>query len=121
MVSVVWHDGEFLRRRSKRNAPYARTVHFLPSREDWKLSLVIYDGVVFCKKTLQSASQMDLRPIRVWWKEGTTLPAREKSGGKLGITKSAETLDWCGWTLVVPTVIVGAVGSKFIVGAFFEK
>ena len=41
--------------------------------------------------------------------------------GKLGIPKSAEPLDWCGWPLAVPTVIVGAVGSKLIVGAFFEK
>ena len=40
---------------------------------------------------------------------------------KLGITKSAEPLDWCGWPLAVPTVIVGAVGSKLIVGVFFEK
>ena len=50
-----------------------------------------------------------------------TLPDRGKSVGKLGIPKSAEPLDWCGWPLAVPTVIVGAVGSKLIVGAFFEK
>ena len=41
--------------------------------------------------------------------------------GKLVIPKSAEPLDWCGWMLADPTVIVGAVGSKLIVGAFFEK
>ena len=50
-----------------------------------------------------------------------TLPDQGKSVGKLGILKLAEPLDWCGWPLVVPTVIVGAVGSKWIVGAFFEK
>ena len=50
-----------------------------------------------------------------------TLPARGKSVGKLGITKSAETLDWCGWPLAVPAVILGAVGSKLIVGTVFEK
>ena len=41
--------------------------------------------------------------------------------GKLGIPKSTEPLDWCGWPLAVPTVIIGAVWSKLIVGAFFEK
>ena len=30
-------------------------------------------------------------------------------------------LDWCGWPLAVPKVILDAVGSKWIVGAFFEK
>ena len=50
-----------------------------------------------------------------------TLPARGKSVGKLGIPKSAEPLDCCGWLLAVPMVIVGAVGSKLIVGAFVEK
>ena len=48
-------------------------------------------------------------------------PARGKSVGKLGMTKSAEPLYWCGWPLAVPTVIVGAVGSKFIVGAFLRS
>ena len=50
-----------------------------------------------------------------------TLPAREKSVSKLGITKSAEPLDWGGWPLAVPTVIVGAVGSKLIFGSFFDN
>ena len=40
---------------------------------------------------------------------------------KLGIPKSEEPLDWCGWSLAVLTVILGAFGSKLIVGAFFEK
>ena len=68
-----------------------------------------------------SASQMITRSIRVWWKEVMILPAQGKSGGKLGIPKSAEPIYWCGWPLAVPTVIVGAVGSKLIVGVFFEK
>ena len=50
-----------------------------------------------------------------------TLPYLGESVGKLGIPKSAEPLDWCGWPLAVPTAIVGAVGSKFIVGAYFEN
>ena len=41
--------------------------------------------------------------------------------GRLGIPKLEAPLDWCGWLLAVPTVILGAVGSKLIVGAFFEK
>ena len=64
---------------------------------------------------------MGPRPIRVWRKEGTTLLAWGKLGGRLGIPKSAEPLDWCGLPLAVPKVIVGAVGSKLIVGTFFEK
>ena len=48
-----------------------------------------------------------------------TLPDRGKFVSKLGIPKSYEPLDWCSWPLAVPTVIVGAVGSKLIVGAFF--
>ena len=64
---------------------------------------------------------MGMRPIRVWWKEGMNFSARGKSGGKLGTTKYVDTLDCCGWPLAVPTVIVGAVGSKLIVGAFFEN
>ena len=75
----------------------------------------------FVKITLQSVSQMGPRPIRVWWKEGMTLPARGKLGGRLAIPKSADPLHWCGWSLAVSTVIVRAVGSKLIVGAFFEK
>ena len=34
------------------------------------------------KITLQSASNMGPRPMRVWWKEGMTLSARGKSGGR---------------------------------------
>ena len=49
------------------------------------------------------------------------LTDRGKLVGKLGIPNSAEPLDWCGWQLAVPTVIVGVIGSKLIVGAFFEK
>ena len=41
--------------------------------------------------------------------------------GKLGIPKSDEPLDWCGWPLAVPMVIISAVGSKLIVGPFFYK
>ena len=73
------------------------------------------------KITLQSASHMGPRPMGVWWKEGTTLQDQEKSGGSLGRLKSAAPLDWCGCPLAVPTVILGAVGSKLIVGEFFEK
>ena len=50
-----------------------------------------------------------------------TLPSQGKSRGRLGIPTSAAPLDWCGWPLAVPTVILGAVGSKLIVGAFLEK
>ena len=50
-----------------------------------------------------------------------TFPDWGKSGGRLEIPKAEAPLDWCGWTLAVPTLILGAVGSKFIVGAFFEK
>ena len=49
------------------------------------------------------------------------LPDRWNSVGNLGTPNSAEPLDWCGWPLAVPTVIVCAFGSKLIVGAFFEK
>ena len=73
------------------------------------------------KITLQSASHMCVRPMRVWWKKGVTLPAQGKSRGRLGRPKLAARLDWCGWPLAVPTVILGVVGSKLIVGAFFEK
>ena len=83
----------------------------------WSYMMTLF----FVKITLQSKSQMGPRLIRVWWKEGMTFPARGKSGGELVITKSAEPLDWCGWSLAFPTVIVCAVGSKLIVGAFFEK
>ena len=75
----------------------------------------------FVKITLQSASHMGPRPMRVWWKEGMTLPAQGKSGGRLGITKSAAPLYWWFLPLTVPMVILGAVGSKLIVGAFIEK
>ena len=50
-----------------------------------------------------------------------TLPDRGESGGRLVILKSEAPLDWCGWPLAVPTAILGAVGSKLIFGAFFEK
>ena len=50
-----------------------------------------------------------------------TLPDRGKPVGKLVIPKSDEPIDWCGWPLAVPMVIVGAVGSKLIIAAFFEK
>ena len=59
--------------------------------------------------------------MRVWWKDGITLPARGEFRGRLGIPELVSPLDWCGWPLAVPTVIVGAVGSKLIVGEFFEK
>ena len=75
----------------------------------------------FFKVTLHSASHMGLSHMIVWWKDGITLPARGKSGGSLGRPKSAAPLDWFGWPLAVPTVILGAVGSKLIVGACFEK
>ena len=83
--------------------------------------MVIYDEVFLVKITLQSASHVGPRPMRVWWKEGMTFPAWGKSGGRLGRTKSVEPLDWCGCLLAKPTVILGAVGSKLIVGAFFDK
>ena len=50
-----------------------------------------------------------------------TLPDGWKSAVKLVIPKSAAPLDRWGWPLAVPTVIVGVVGSKLIIGAFFEK
>ena len=49
MVGIFWHDGEISRSRGKRDAPEARTVLFLPSREDRRLALVIYYDVVFGK------------------------------------------------------------------------
>ena len=49
------------------------------------------------------------------------LPDRGKFGGGLGRNKSEEPLDWCGWPLAVPTVILGVFGSKLIVGAFYEN
>ena len=81
----------------------------------WSYMMTLF----FVKITLQSALQMGPWPIRVWWKEGMTLQARGNSGGKLGIPKSDKQLYWSGWLLAVPKVIVGAVGSKLIVGAFF--
>ena len=83
----------------------------------WSYMMTLF----FVKITLQSALQMVQRPIRVWWKEEVNFTAQGKSVGNLGITKSYEPIDWCGWPLTVPTVIIGAVGSKLIVGAFFEK
>ena len=50
-----------------------------------------------------------------------TLLDRWKSLGKLGIPKSDDPLDWCGWPLAVPTVNVGSVRSNFIVGAFLRS
>ena len=70
------------------------------------------------KVTLQLASHMRPRPMIVWWKNGITLPAWGELGGRLGRPKSATPLNWCSWPLAVPTVIFGAVGSKFIVGVF---
>ena len=75
----------------------------------------------FVKVTLQLALHMGPRHMRVWRKEGMSLPAQGKSGGMLGRPKSAAPLNWRGLPLAVPTVILGAVGSKLIVGAFFEK
>ena len=83
----------------------------------WSYMMTLF----FVKITLQSTSHMGPRPMRVWWKEGMTLPAWGKSGGGLGIPKSAAPLDWCGWPIAVPTVIVGAVGSKLIFGSFFDN
>ena len=73
------------------------------------------------KITLQLASHMGPKPMRVWQKEVTTLSARGKSRGRLGRPKLAAPLDWCGWSLAVPTVILGAVGSKLIVDVFFLR
>ena len=50
-----------------------------------------------------------------------TFPDWGKLVVNLGIPKLAKPLDWCGWPLAVPAVIVGAVGSKLIIGAFFEN
>ena len=49
MVSIVWYDRELSQRRSKHDAPEARTVSLLPSHEDRRLALVIYCDVVFGK------------------------------------------------------------------------
>ena len=73
------------------------------------------------KVTLKLASHMGPSTMRVWWKEGMTLPAQGKFGGRLERPKLAAPLNWCGWPLAVPTVTLGAVGSKLIFGAFFEK
>ena len=49
MVRIFCHDRELSRRRSKRDAPEARTVLFSPFWEDRRLTLVIYYDVVFVK------------------------------------------------------------------------
>ena len=72
----------------------------------WSYMMMLF----LLKITLKSASYMGPRPMRVWRKEGITLPAQGKSGVRLGRPKSAEPLYWCGWPLAVPTVILGAVG-----------
>ena len=83
----------------------------------WSYMMTLF----FLKIILQLTSHMGPRPMRVLWKEGTILLDRGKYGGRLVIPKSAAPLDRCGWPLPVPMVILGAVGSKFIVGAFLEK
>ena len=74
----------------------------------------------FVKVTLHLASQMGARRMRIGWKDGTTLPAQGKYGGRLGRPKSVAPLDWCGWPLAAPTVILGAVGSNLIVGKKYK-
>ena len=100
-----------------RHAPFISRHTVRIGASFWSYMMTLF----FVKITFQSASQMGPRPIRVWWKDGMTLPDRGKSWGKLGIPNSAEPLDGCSWPLEVPMVIVGAFGSKLIVGAFFEK
>ena len=75
----------------------------------------------FVKVTLHSSSHMRARPMRVCWKNGINLTDRGKSGDRFGRHKSEAPLNWCGWPLAVPTVILGAVGSNLIFGACFEK
>ena len=53
-------------------------------------------------------------PIKVCWKEGMNVH-------HWGITNLDAPLDRCSWPLAFTTVIVGAVRSKLIIGAFFEK
>ena len=51
-------------------------------------------SLFFVKVTLQSASHMGLRPIKVCWKEGITVPDQVKLEGKFGITNSVAPIDW---------------------------
>ena len=88
---------------------------------DQRLPLVIYDDIVFCKNNLTISVADGYKADQGMVEGGNDLAGSGKSVGKLGIPKSDEPLDWCGWPLAVPTVIVGAVGSKLIFGAFFEK
>ena len=64
---------------------------------------------------------MGPRPIKVCRKEGMNVHDRGKSEDKFGIPNLAAPLDRCSWPLAFTTVIVGAVRSKLIIGAFFEK
>ena len=101
----------------QRQAPFFPLHPVSISDTPWSYTMTLF----LVKITLQSASHMGPRPMGVWWKEGVTFPARGKSGGRLGRPKSAAPLEWFDWPLAVPMVILGAVGLKLIVGAFFEK
>ena len=98
-----------------------RTVLFSPSREDRRLALVIYYDVIFGKSNFAIGVANGSKAKHGVLEGGNDLAGSGKSVGKLGIPKSDEPLDCYGWLLAVPLVIVCDVGSKLIVGAFFEK
>ena len=101
----------------QRRAPFFSRQPVRISDSPWSYMMTLF----LVKITLQSALHMGPRPMRVCWKEGMTFSGQGKSGGRFGILKLAAPLYWCGWSLAVPTVILGAVVSKLIVGAFFGK
>ena len=68
-------------------------------------------------RTVQSASQMGPKPTRVYLKDGMINPAVGKSFSSWGSEKSAVAVDLLTCLLATPTMIEGAVGSVFVVGA----
>ena len=83
--------------------------------------MVIYDDIVFCKIDLTLGIAYGSEAYEIMVGGWNYLACSGEAGGRLGRPKSAAPLDWCGWPLAVPTVILGSVGPKLIVGAFFEK
>ena len=83
--------------------------------------MVIYDDVVFGRNKLTIGVAYGSEAYEGMVEGRNYFSGSGEVQGRLGIPKSEAPLDWCGWPLAVPTVILGAVGSKLIVGAFFEK
>ena len=83
--------------------------------------MVIYDDVVFGKNKFALGVTYGSESYEGMVEVKNDLDSSRKSGGQVGKTQVGDALDLCGWPLAVPTVILGAVGSKLIVGVFFEK